>query len=119
MIFTPEYSLKMSFGEALLTAVVGILTVLVILAVIDVLIMIVSKIVRVIEKSFSSKEAVPEEKLPDASASVINANESQGQLELVGVDEPTAAVIMAVVSDKSGIPLERLSFKSIKLLEEE
>ncbi|MBP3937863.1 MAG: hypothetical protein IK955_00515 [Clostridia bacterium] len=43
---------------------------------------------------------------------------SSGDLELVGTDEKTAAVIMAIVSDKSGIPLNRLQFKSIALMEE-
>ncbi len=46
------------------------------------------------------------------------AGMNQGELELVGTDEKTAAVIMAIVSDKSGIPLNRLSFKSIKLMED-
>jgi hypothetical protein len=32
------------------------------------------------------------------------------------VDEPTAAMIMAIVSDESGIPLSELCFKSIKLI---
>ncbi len=44
---------------------------------------------------------------------------NQGELELIDTDETTAAVIMAIVSDKSGIPLNRLSFKSIKLLEDQ
>ena len=43
---------------------------------------------------------------------------SSGDLELVGTDEKTAAVIMAIVSDKSGIPLNRLQFKSITLMED-
>lgn len=43
---------------------------------------------------------------------------SSGDLELVGVDEKTAAVIMAIVSNKSGIPLNRLQFKSITLMED-
>ena len=43
---------------------------------------------------------------------------SSGDLELVGTDEKTAAVIMAIVSDKSGIPLNRLLFKSITLMED-
>ena len=47
------------------------------------------------------------------------AGMNQGQLELIDTDEKTAAVIMAIVSNKSGIPLNRLSFKSIKLLEDE
>ena len=37
---------------------------------------------------------------------------------LVGVEEKEAAVIMAIVSDKTGIPLERLRFHSIKLMED-
>lgn len=37
---------------------------------------------------------------------------------LTGVEEKEAAVIMAIVSDKTGIPLEKLKFESIKLLED-
>ena len=33
---------------------------------------------------------------------------------LNGIDEETAAAIMAIVSHESGIPLEKLEFKSIK-----
>ncbi|NLK38714.1 MAG: OadG family protein [Clostridiales bacterium] len=42
---------------------------------------------------------------------------SSGALKLINVDEPTAAMIMAIVSDQSGIPLSELCFKSIKLLQ--
>jgi hypothetical protein len=37
--------------------------------------------------------------------------------KLIGVDEPTAAMVMAIVSDKTDIPLEELCFKSIKAIE--
>ncbi len=37
---------------------------------------------------------------------------------LENVEEKDAAVIMAIVANKSGIPIERLSFKSIKLTED-
>ena len=37
---------------------------------------------------------------------------------LSGVEEKEAAVIMAIVSDKTGIPLSRLRFDSIKLMED-
>ena len=40
-----------------------------------------------------------------------------GQLRLVNVEEPTAAMIMAIVSDTSGIPLSELTFRSIRLIE--
>lgn len=37
---------------------------------------------------------------------------------LTGVEDKEAAVIMAIVSDKTGIPLEKLKFESIRLLED-
>lgn len=56
---------------------------------------------------------------PKASAAQVSGPAaSSGDLELVGVDEKTAAVVMAIVSDKSGIPLNRLQFKSITLMED-
>ncbi|MEL7646448.1 MAG: OadG family transporter subunit [Sedimentibacter sp.] len=42
---------------------------------------------------------------------------SGGALMLKEVDEQTAALIMAIVSDESGIPLTDLCFKSIKLVQ--
>jgi len=39
---------------------------------------------------------------------------SSGELKLYNVDERTAAVIMAIVSDESGIPLSELCFRSIR-----
>lgn len=78
-----------------------------------------------IAKVINSKKKVEEPSTPVASkASVapsVNAAgpaASAGDLELVGTDEKTAAVIMAIVSDKSGIPLNRLQFKSITLMED-
>lgn len=37
-----------------------------------------------------------------------------GKLELVGIDEKTAAMVMAIVCDESGIPVNELIFKSIR-----
>lgn len=42
---------------------------------------------------------------------------SAGNLKLHNVDERTAAMVMAIVSDESGIPLSELQFKSIKAKE--
>jgi hypothetical protein len=39
---------------------------------------------------------------------------SSGELKLINVDEKTAALIMAIVSDETKIPLSELVFKSIK-----
>ena len=78
-----------------------------------------------ITKAINGKKAVEEpKKAPVApAASPVAAQSagpaaSSGDLELVGTDEKTAAVIMAIVSDKSGIPFNRLQFKSITLMED-
>lgn len=57
------------------------------------------------ERLSVSKAAIIEESGPELSC---------GELKLRNVDEPTAAMIMAIVSEESGIPLEELCFKSIK-----
>lgn len=107
---------QMDLSEAFLRAVIGIVVVLLVLAIIDVLIILVSKIIQSIEGKIvkNGTEAAPVPAVIPA-ATPAPAPES---VELIGVDEPTAAVIMAIVSNKSGIPLERLRFKSIKLTEE-
>ena len=109
--------------DALLTSVIGIATVMVILAIIAVLIILVSKVIRAIEGKSSSKKAAvaptAEQTAPAPMGVPMPAGMNQGQLELIDTDEKTAAVIMALVSHNSGIPLNRLSFKSIKLLDDE
>ena len=125
MLFTSEYSMKMPLFEALMTSLVGIVTVICILAIIAVLIILVSKVIRTVENAASKKKAAPAAAtVPSAPAGkptgvIPVAGVSQGTIDLVNVDEKTAAIIMAIVSDKSGIPLNRLSFKSIKLVEDE
>lgn len=77
-----------------------------------------------IAKAINSKKTVEEPKkaasaVSSAPSAPSNApGTSSGDLELVGVDEKTAAVIMAIVSDKSGIPLNRLQFTSISVMED-
>ena len=55
---------------------------------------------------------------PAAIKTAAPAGVSNGELDLIETDEKTAAVIMAIVSNQSGIPLNRLSFKSIRLMED-
>ena len=77
-------------------------------------------IAKAIRRKALPKEAIAVIEPPTAERAGVPMPErmNQGELELVGTDEKTAAVIMAIVSDKSGIPLNRLSFKSIKLVED-
>ena len=60
---------------------------------------------------------------PDAAAAAASALESaaqnaprrsDGELRLHGVDERTAALLMAVVADAAEIPLSELRFRSIR-----
>lgn len=106
-------------GSMLIVALVGIVIVLVELGILAVLIQGISKIVRALEGAVSKKSAAPAAAAPApvAAPAAAPAAPSAG-VQLVGVDEPTAAVVMAIVSNESGIPLNRLSFKSIKITED-
>ena len=115
-------NLKMPLTDALATSLIGITTVICILAIIALLIILVSKVIRAIEGAATKKAPATPTAAPAASAPAgvpMPTGMNQGELELINTDEKTAAIIMAIVSDKSGIPLNRLSFKSIKLVEDE
>ena len=120
-MFADKISLTMS--ETLLVAVAGILVVIAELALITVLILGISKVLRSIEGKLTggNAEAAEVKVTPVAPAAVPAAPATPAapvayapSVQLVDVDEPTAAVVMALVSDQTGIPLERLWFKSIK-----
>lgn len=71
-------------------------------------------------------KAINAKKAPEQAAQAPAANQSVPAAalpvyagpDLNGVEEREAAVIMAIVSDKTGIPLNRLKFESIKLMED-
>lgn len=123
-MFADKISLTMS--ETLLVAVAGIIVVIAELALITVLILGISRIMRSIEEKLTgSSSETPEASVtattggavapaPAASSAAAPVAYAQGRTQLIDVDEPTAAVVMALVSKESGIPLERLSFKSIR-----
>nr|WP_300093031.1 OadG family transporter subunit [Sedimentibacter sp.] len=97
----------MAFLESLLVAMFCWAVVFVVLIVLFAIIRAFSFAVN----AFSKKTAVE----PEAAAVEAAEEEfSSGSLKLKDVDEPTAAMIMAIVSDESGIPLSELIFKSIK-----
>ncbi len=110
-------SLKMPLGEALAVSVIGLVTVISILAIIACLIVLVSKVIRTIEAALTKKTpAETQEKAPVPAAPAAAADNS---VELIDTDEKTAAVVMAIVAKESGIPLNRLKFESIRLMEDE
>ena len=112
-----NFDMGMPLGEklvfALQVSLFGILMVFLLLIILAVLIMIISRVVRLGENlagKKGKKDAASDEPAPVQQSAAAGTP----LLELDGVDEPTAAVIMAIVSDESGIPLNRLLFKSIK-----
>ena len=114
--YTPDSVLEIP--EALLISLIGILVVMFELALLAVFILLMSKVFKNLgKKNKGDTQEAPADVVP--SGNPLPETDSAGKLDLVDVDEPTAAVIMAIVSDQSGIPLNRLSFKSIKKLEDE
>ena len=105
----------MTISKSLLVALVGFITVVVLLAIIALFIKLIAFIFSLFTKKKPAEKPVT---APVQHAATKSATALRGDVRLVDVDEPTAAVIMALVSHNSGIPLERLDFKSIKLLEE-
>ena len=108
-------------GEMFMNAGIVILVVFGVLFLMYILISISGKIIEAITKSGKKEEpakAAPAAAPAVAAAAPATGEEfSSGTLKLKGCDEKTAAMIMAIVSDNTGIPLSELVFKSIKLVE--
>lgn len=119
----------MDILEALNISLTGFVVVLIILALLAVIIVILSKIVRSVEGLANKKDDNIEVSAdsPVASATVASAPVSTAPamvpvsygnyVELYKTDEKSAATIMAIVSHESGIPLNRLQFTSIRLID--
>lgn len=113
-----------TFGDSLLIALVGIAVVLIELALLAVIIVLLSKAIRLLEKKgahtgtanpqpVESSSVIPLQPVQAAAAPAALAMPGNGIL-LIDTDEQTAAMLMAIVSDQTGIPLENLQFKSIR-----
>ena len=111
-----ERGQHLTTAEMLMNAGIVILVVFVVLLLMYILISISGKIIQAIAKIGSKEEPA---KAPAAAPAAAASEEvfSSGSLKLKNCDEKTAAMIMAIVADDSGIPLEELVFKSIKLVE--
>ena len=128
---------KIKVTDALLLAVIGIVIVFVVLIV---LMLIVTAVGKIFDGSEKLQKEHPEwgEKIADvkskmmfwkkfqkqesASEGAVNvplAEGTCGEFKLINTDERDAAMIMAIVADTTGTPLNELRFKSIKRLEEE
>ena len=114
---------EMNVGEALVTAGLGIVVVMVVLAILAGIIMVMSRIIDRVTRAQAAAPAAkpapaPVEKIPAPAPTPqgrpIPATQSRGECDLVAVDDKTAAMIMAIVADQMGEPLNTLRFRSIR-----
>ena len=107
---------KMPVGEALVYALLGYVVVFFGICLLMAVVMIMGKIfIARDRKAAAAKAAAPAAAAPAvAEAPKPVAPGSAGQLKLHDVEPKTAAMIMAIVADKMGKPLNELRFISIK-----
>ena len=112
----------MSLGQTLLISVVGFAIVFLVLGFLAIFVFGMGKVFDIIGKKKEAKEAAAAAPVataaPAPAGTPLPANQSIGDLTLINTTEEEAAVIMAITSDKSGIPLNRLKFNTIKLMED-
>ncbi len=113
----------MTFGQTLLISLVGFAVVFLVLGFLAIFVFGMGKAFDMLAKKKEAKTqaaetAAPAVAAPAASGTPLPSNQSIGDLTLINCTEEEAAVIMAITSAKSGIPLNRLKFNTIKCLEE-
>ena len=121
-------SYNLTFGESLTMSGIGMLVVFMELIILAIIIMLMGKVV----SSIAGKKgnAAPAAKAAPAAAPVKAAapaaavrtlvagyNVLKPVLTLCGVDEPTAAMVMAITADKLGTQPQELSFRAIRAIE--
>ncbi len=96
----------------------GFTIVFAVLIALSLIIKLISAVIGKLEKKASATEQskVASTDVPLYGRTALSADEG---LTLFDVDEKTAALIMAIVSDESKIPLQQLQFKSIRLINQE
>lgn len=108
-------SSAMNFGDALRVSLVGFAIVFLVLGFLAAFVFCMGKVFEAIQKN-KEKKAPAVAALSEESAAYTPADTG---LNLVNTTEEEAAVIMAITSDMTKIPLNRLKFNSIKLLEDD
>ncbi len=107
---------KMPVGEALVYALLGYAVVFFGICLLMAVVMIMGKIFIAKDKKAAAAKAAaaPAPAAAPAEAPKPTAPGSAGELKLHDVEPKTAAMIMAIVADKMGKPLNELRFISIK-----
>lgn len=113
--------MNIGVGEALLISLCGFVTVFLLLLFLILVIKIISA--AVVSLQGKDKKAAAPAAQTAAPAAPAPAKEEEkpskpwdGKLQLIDVDEETAACIMAIISDETDIPLDELQFRRIQAL---
>lgn len=120
-------SYNLTFGESLTMSGIGIVVVFLELILLALIVMLMGKIVGSIAGKKSNAApaakaapaAAPKAAAPAAAVRTLVAgyNVLKPVLSLCGVDEPTAAMVMAITADKLGTQPSELSFRAIRAIE--
>ncbi len=105
---------KMPVGEALVYALLGYAVVFFGISLLMVVVMIMGRIFIAKDRKAAAAKAAAAPAAPAVEVAKPTAPGSAGELKLHDVEPKTAAMIMAIVADKMGKPLNELRFISIK-----
>ena len=103
--------INISVGDAAMTALLGYAVVFIGIIMLMILVMFVGDLMF---KSAKRKAAKAPAAAPAAPAAPAAAPGTAGELKLYDTDPRDAAMVMAIVADKLGKPLNELRYKSIR-----
>ena len=103
--------INISVGDAAMTALLGYAVVFIGIIMLMILVMFVGDLMF---KSAKRKAAKAPAAAPAAPAAPAAAPGTAGELKLYDTDPRDAAMVMSIVADKLGKPLNELRFKSIR-----
>ncbi len=103
--------INISVGDAAMTALLGYAVVFIGIIMLMILVMFVGDLMF---KSAKRKAAKAPAAAPAAPAAPAAAPGTAGELKLYDTDPRDAAMVMAIVADRLGKPLNELRFKSIR-----
>ena len=103
--------INISVGDAAMTALLGYAVVFIGIIMLMILVMFVGDLMF---KSAKRKAAKAPAAAPAAPAAPAAAPGTAGELKLYDTDPRDAAMVLAIVADKLGKPLNELRFKSIR-----
>ena len=101
--------------------IIGILIVAAIIALLVAVVVLITKICKVVDHAAvapaAPAPAYAAAPPPVASYAAASAISHSDAIRLINVDDKTAAMIMAIVSDETKIPVDKLRFRAIRYMD--